>query len=53
LASSRHKITVFLGTIAILVTILGAAMYLIEGHDRSATYCKDCATPLAVPIKED
>jgi voltage-gated potassium channel len=135
LASSRHKITVFLGTITILVTILGAAMYLIEGeengftsipaaiywsivtmttvgygdmapvtvsgkvlasivmilgysiiavptgivtaeivegaaasrrittrscpgclsegHDRSATYCKDCATPLAVPIKED
>jgi len=53
LASSRHKITVFLGTITILVTILGAAMYLIEGHDRSATYCKDCAIPLAVPIKED
>jgi voltage-gated potassium channel len=135
LASSRHKITVFLGTITILVTILGAAMYLIEGeengftsipvaiywaivtmttvgygdmapitvsgkvlasivmimgysiiavptgivtaeivegaaasrrittrscpnclsegHDRTATYCKDCATPLAVPIKED
>jgi len=31
LAASRHKITVFLGTISILVTILGAAMYLIEG----------------------
>jgi len=27
LASSRHKITIFLGTITILVTILGAAMY--------------------------
>jgi len=135
LASSRHKITVFLGTITILVTILGAAMYLIEGeangftsipisiywaivtmttvgygdmapitvsgkvlasivmimgysiiavptgivtaeivegaaasrrittrscpnclsegHDRTATYCKDCAAPLEVPIKED
>ena len=135
LASSRHKITIFLGTITILVTILGAAMYLIEGeengftsipiaiywaivtmttvgygdmapvtvsgkvlasivmimgysiiavptgiitaeivegaaasrrittrtcstclsegHDRDATYCKDCAAPLEVPIKED
>lgn len=134
LASSRHKITVFLGTITILVTILGAAMYLIEGeengftsipvaiywaivtmttvgygdmapttvsgkvlasfvmimgysiiavptgivtaeivetaaasrrittrscsnclsegHDRDATYCKDCATPLEVPLTE-
>ena len=134
LASSRHKITIFLGTIVILVTILGAAMYLIEGeehgftsipaaiywsivtmttvgygdmapatvsgkvlaslvmilgysiiavptgivtaeivegaaaarkittrscpgclsegHDRNATYCKDCASPLEVPIKE-
>jgi len=134
LASSRHKIGVFLGTITILVTILGAAMYLIEGeehgftsipaaiywsivtmttvgygdlapatisgkllasivmilgysiiavptgivtaeivegaaasrrittrscpnclsegHERSATYCKDCAAPLAVPVKE-
>jgi len=133
LASSRHKITVFLGTITILVTILGAAMYLIEGaehgftsipvaiywsivtmttvgygdlapvtvagkilasivmimgysiiavptgivtaeivegaaaarrittrscpnclsegHDRSATYCKDCAAPLEVPLR--
>ena len=33
LASSRHKITIFLGTILILVTILGAAMYLIEGEE--------------------
>jgi voltage-gated potassium channel len=31
LADSRHKVTVFLGAIAILVTILGTAMYLIEG----------------------
>jgi voltage-gated potassium channel len=31
LADSRHKVTVFLGTIAILVTLLGTAMYLIEG----------------------
>ncbi len=135
LASSRHKITVFLGTITILVTIIGTAMYLIEGeengftsipaaiywsivtmttvgygdmapatvagkmlasvvmilgysiiavptgivtaeivegaaaarkittrscsnclsegHDQNATYCKDCAAPLEVPIKDD
>jgi voltage-gated potassium channel len=135
LASSRHKITVFLGTITILVTILGTAMYLIEGeengftsiptaiywaivtmttvgygdmapatvsgkvlasivmilgysiiavptgivtaeivegaaasrrittrscpgclsegHDRDAAYCKDCAAPLEIPIRED
>jgi len=33
LADSRHKITVFLGSIAILVTILGTAMYLIEGEE--------------------
>jgi voltage-gated potassium channel len=31
IADSRHKVTVFLGTIAILVTLLGTAMYLIEG----------------------
>ena len=37
LASSRHKITVFLGTIAIVVTILGAAMYLIEGEENGFT----------------
>jgi len=135
LASSRHKITVFLGTITILVTIIGTAMYLIEGeengftsipaaiywsivtmttvgygdmapatvagkvlasvvmilgysiiavptgivtaeivegaaaarkittrscsnclsegHDRNATYCRDCAAPLEVPISEE
>jgi len=33
LASSRHKIAIFLGTILILVTILGTAMYLIEGAE--------------------
>ncbi len=37
LANSRHKITVFLGTIAILVTILGTAMYLIEGEENGFT----------------
>ena len=37
LRSSRHKITVFLGTILILVTILGAAMYLIEGGENGFT----------------
>ncbi len=37
LASSRHKITVFLGTITILVTIIGTAMYLIEGEENGFT----------------
>jgi len=37
LASSRHKITVFLGTITILVTIIGTAMYLIEGEEHGFT----------------
>jgi voltage-gated potassium channel len=37
LADSRHKVTVFLGTIAILVTILGTAMYLIEGGGNGFT----------------
>lgn len=37
LADSRHKITVFLGTILILVTILGTAMYLIEGAEHGFT----------------
>ena len=32
LRSSRHKVTVFIGTVFILVTILGSAMYLIEGE---------------------
>jgi voltage-gated potassium channel len=31
LAGSRHKVTVFLGTVLILVIILGTLMYLIEG----------------------
>jgi voltage-gated potassium channel len=33
LRASRHKIAVFLGTVAILVVILGSAMYLIEGPE--------------------
>lgn len=37
LIDSRHKITIFLGTIAILVTILGTAMYLIEGEENGFT----------------
>ncbi len=37
LGRSRHKITVFLGTVMILVTILGAAMYLIEGEANGFT----------------
>jgi voltage-gated potassium channel len=37
LTDSRHKITVFLGTIAILVTIVGTAMYLIEGEENGFT----------------
>jgi voltage-gated potassium channel len=43
LASSRHKVTIFLGTVLILVTILGAAMYLIEGEEHGFT-----SIPLAV-----
>jgi voltage-gated potassium channel len=37
LVDSRHKVTVFLGTIAILVTILGTSMYLIEGEEHGFT----------------
>ena len=37
LISSRHKITVFLGTVLILVTILGAVMYLVEGEESGFT----------------
>jgi len=33
LLASRHKVIVFLGTVVIVVTILGAAMYLIEGEE--------------------
>ncbi len=43
LSTSRHKITVFLGTVLILVTILGAGMYLIEGEENGFT-----SIPLAV-----
>ncbi len=37
LLASRHKVIVFLGTVLILVTILGAAMYLIEGEENGFT----------------
>jgi voltage-gated potassium channel len=37
LRSSRHKVSVFLGTVLILVTIIGAAMYLIEGEENGFT----------------
>lgn len=37
IASSRHKIVVFLGTVTILVVILGTAMYLIEGESHGFT----------------
>ena len=43
LAASRHKVVVFLGAILILLTILGAAMYLIEGPAHGFT-----SIPLAV-----
>ena len=33
LRASRHKITVFLGTVLTLVLIVGTLMYLIEGED--------------------
>lgn len=33
LLASRHKVTVFLGTLLVLVTILGTAMHLIEGAE--------------------
>ena len=32
LMSSRHKVAIFLGTVSVLVVILGSAMYLIEGE---------------------
>ncbi len=37
LTASRHKIIVFLGTVLILVTILGTAMYMIEGAENGFT----------------
>jgi len=35
--ASRHKITVFLGSVVVLVMILGSAMYLIEGAENGFT----------------
>jgi voltage-gated potassium channel len=37
LSDSRHKITIFLGSVAILVTLLGTAMYLLEGEENGFT----------------
>jgi voltage-gated potassium channel len=37
LRSSRRKVTVFLGTVLVLVVILGSAMYLIEGSESGFT----------------
>lgn len=37
LLASRRKITVFLSVVAILVTLLGTAMYLIEGSENGFT----------------
>jgi voltage-gated potassium channel len=37
LNASRHKVVVFLGTVFILVVILGSAMYLIEGAEAGFT----------------
>ena len=35
LKASRHKITVFLGTVIIVVCIIGSVMYVIEGNEDS------------------
>lgn len=37
LRSSRRKVTVFLGTVLVLVVIVGSAMYLIEGSESGFT----------------
>ncbi|RZA22505.1 MAG: ion transporter [Proteobacteria bacterium] len=37
LSASRHKITVFIGTIMTLIVIFGSAMYLIEGPQNGFT----------------
>jgi voltage-gated potassium channel len=37
LKASRRKITVFLGTVVILVLIIGALMYLVEGEEHGFT----------------
>ncbi len=35
--ASRRKVTVFFGTVIVMVVILGSAMYLIEGAERGFT----------------
>lgn len=37
LKASRHKITVFMGTVMMLVILLGTIMYLVEGKDNGFT----------------
>ena len=37
LKSSRHKITVFMGTVVMLVIIMGTVMYLVEGGENGFT----------------
>lgn len=37
LKASRHKITVFMGTVVMLVILLGTVMYLVEGRDNGFT----------------
>lgn len=37
LAASRHKVTVFIGTILTIIIIMGASMYLIEGPENGYT----------------
>lgn len=37
LRASRHKITVFMGTVMMLVILLGTIMYLVEGVDNGFT----------------
>jgi len=37
LQSSRHKVLVFLGTVLVLIVILGTAMFVIEGEEHGFT----------------
>ena len=37
LGASRHKVAVFLGTVAIVVVILGSAIYVVEGPENGFT----------------
>lgn len=37
LKASRHKITVFMGTVVMLVILLGTVMYLVEGRENGFT----------------